>query len=54
MKVRVIRRYNDLELGRIIEEDAEIEVTKQRAEKLLRLGFVQEIKQNKVKSEPLD
>ncbi len=34
-KIKCIERYEDLELKRIIEENAELEVTKERAEYLV-------------------
>ena len=52
MKLKVIRKYHDLELKKVLSEGAELEVTRQRAEELLRLGLVREIKENHVKSGP--
>lgn len=53
MKLIVTRRYYDLEFEKILEEGTEIEVTKKRAELLLRRGFVKK-KTETVKSEPLE
>ena len=53
MKLIVKRRYYDMEFEKILEEGTEIEVTKKRAELLLRRGFVKK-KTETVKSEPLE
>ena len=54
MKVRVITKYRDLELKKIIVAGEEMEITKERAEHLINLGFVKkiEVKKSKKKNEP--
>ena len=53
MRVRVIQRYNDLKLGKIKELGEIIEVDKERADTLIRKGFVESIKDKEtVKEEP--
>ncbi|MCQ4638633.1 hypothetical protein NE619_18045 [Anaerovorax odorimutans] len=51
MKVKVIERYRDLELDEIKEPGDIFEARKDRAEVLLRKGFVEEIKEPKPKKE---
>ncbi len=53
MKLKVIRRYHDLELGRVLEEGDEIQADKKRADKLIRLKFAAPVEED-VKSEPLE
>lgn len=54
MKVRVITKYRDLELKKIMVAGEEMEITKERAEHLINLGFVKKIqeKKSKKKNEP--
>lgn len=49
MKVRVITKYRDLELKKIMLAGEEIEATKERAEHLINLGFVKKIEEKKSK-----
>ena len=51
MRVKVIKRYRDLELGEIKVPGDTFEVNQDRAETLIRKGFVEEIKGNKTKKE---
>lgn len=54
MKVKVIKRYNDLVLEKIKEPGNIFEVDKARADILIRKGFVEEVKEKKtVKKEPM-
>ena len=54
MKVRAITKYRDLELKKIMVAGEEMEITKERAEHLINLGFVKKIeeKKSKKKNEP--
>ena len=45
VKVRGIKRYHDLKLGRIQEKGTEFEVTKERAEYLTTQGMVEILKE---------
>lgn len=58
MRVRVIKKYNDLELKKIMEpgrEDSEFSVSKERGELLISKGFVEEIKpKSKKEVEPAE
>lgn len=49
MKVRVITKYRDIELKKIMLAGEEIETTKERAEHLINLGFVKKIEEKKPK-----
>lgn len=44
MKVKVIKRYNDLALKKIQEVGTELEVTKNRCKWLISQGMVEEVK----------
>ena len=54
MKVRVITKYRDIELKKIMLAGEEMEIRKERAEHLINLGFVKKIeeKKSKKKNEP--
>lgn len=45
VKVKVIKRYHDLKLGRIQEKGTEFEVTKERADYLTKQGMVEILKE---------
>ena len=45
VKVKVIKRYHDLKLGRIQEKGTEFEVTKERSEYLTKQGMVEILKE---------
>lgn len=45
VKVKVIKRYHDLKLGKIQEKDTEFEATKERAEYLTKQGMVEILKE---------
>ena len=49
MKVRVITKYRDLELKKIMFAGEEMEIRKERAEHLINLGFVKKIEEKKPK-----
>lgn len=46
-KVKVIKRYNDVVLNKIKEKDEAFEVSKERAEHLVKEGMVEIIKEGK-------
>lgn len=52
MKVTVVERYRDMELGKIKEPGETFEASKERAGTLLRKGFVKEAKEKNRKEEP--
>lgn len=47
MKVKVIKRYNDVVLNKIKEKDEVFEASKERAEHLVKEGMVEIIKEGK-------
>lgn len=47
LKVKVIKRYNDVALNEIKEKDEIFEVSKERAEHLVKEGMVEIIKEGK-------
>lgn len=47
LKVKVIKRYNDVALNEIKEKDEVFEVNKERAEHLVKEGMVEIIKEGK-------
>lgn len=47
IKVKVIKRYNDIVLNKIKEKDEVFEVSKERAEHLVKEGMVEIIKEGK-------
>lgn len=55
MQVKIIKRYKDLELNKILEpgtgEDVVMKMSKERAEELIDKGFVEEVKVEPTKKE---
>lgn len=51
MTVIVIKEYNDLELGRIVKKGEEIEVTEERAARLISAGVAEFKKVRKAKTD---
>ena len=43
MKVKPLKMYSDLELGRIVSPNDEFEVTKERGEYLIYKGYVEKV-----------
>ena len=51
MKVKVIRRFNEMPISKIREVGDEIEYPKEKAEKLLKLKYAVEVKAKKVEQD---
>ena len=47
MKVRAVIKYNDLELGRVIDVGEEVSCSKERADHLIKLGFCEKVNKEK-------
>ncbi|MDD2960429.1 MAG: hypothetical protein PHR92_18250 [Lachnospiraceae bacterium] len=50
MKIKVIKRYNDLTLKAIQEEDTELDVSEQRAKYLVSQGMAEIVKEEPAKA----
>lgn len=51
VKVKAIKRYHDMTLKKIIEKDTEFEVSKARADYLVKQGMVEILKEAKGKEQ---
>ena len=49
MKVKIIKRYYDKELKRLVEKESKLEVTEERGKQLIEAGVAIEMKEPKVK-----